>query len=73
MPPYTPVKSKAQARKMFVLAKEGKISEADARGKVRTAPQGLPERVGDRAGKKKKGDRRSAGKRMHARGDRRSR
>lgn len=46
MPPYTPVKSKAQAKKMFVLADEGKISEDDARGKVRAANyKKLPTRV----------------------------
>lgn len=37
MPPYTPVTSKAQSRKLFALAKEGKISVADAKGKTRAA------------------------------------
>jgi hypothetical protein len=46
MPPYKPVKSKAQSRKLFQLAKEGKISEDDARGKTRAAKgKRLPERV----------------------------
>lgn len=50
MPPYKPVKSKAQARKLFVLADEGKISEDDARGKVRAAKgRKLPARVGRRS------------------------
>lgn len=50
MPPFTPVKSKAQARKVFVLADEGKISEDDARGKVRAAKgKKLPNRVPKRA------------------------
>lgn len=46
MPPYTPVTSKAQSRKLFALANRGEISEADARGKTRAAGafSGLPER-----------------------------
>lgn len=35
--PYTPVTSKAQSRKLFALAQEGKISEDDAKGKTRAA------------------------------------
>ncbi len=37
MPPYTKVTSKAQSRKLFALAAEGKISKAEARGKTRAA------------------------------------
>ncbi len=37
MPPYTPVKSKAQSRKLFSLAREGKLSLDDAKGKTRAA------------------------------------
>jgi hypothetical protein len=37
MPPYKPVVSKAQSRKLFALAAEGKISEAEAEGKTRAA------------------------------------
>lgn len=45
MPPYTPVKSKAQSRKLFALANRGEISLEDAKGKTRAAdwPQ-LPAR-----------------------------
>lgn len=39
MPPYTPVVSKAQSRKLFALASEGKISMADAEGKTRAVPK----------------------------------
>jgi hypothetical protein len=35
MPPYKKPTSEAQRRYMFVLARQGKISEADARGKSR--------------------------------------
>lgn len=46
MPPYKAVKSKAQERMMFVLAKEGKMSMADARGKARAAKgKKLPQHV----------------------------
>jgi hypothetical protein len=37
MPPYKAVKSKAQSRKLFALAAQGKISEAEARGKTKAA------------------------------------
>lgn len=37
MPPYTPVTSKAQSRKLFALADRGEISLDDARGKTRAA------------------------------------
>lgn len=37
MPPYKAVKSKAQSKKLFALAHEGKISMAEARGKTRAA------------------------------------
>lgn len=37
MPPYHAVTSKVQSRKLFALAKEGKISEDEARGKTRAA------------------------------------
>jgi hypothetical protein len=46
MPPYNPITSKAQGRKLFVLARQGKLSMADARGKVRAAKgRRLPERA----------------------------
>lgn len=46
MPPYTPVKSKAQSRKLFQLVREGKLSESEARGKTRAANfKKLPQRV----------------------------
>lgn len=46
MPPYEPVKSKAQSRALFALAKRGEVSEEDARGKTRAADfESLPERV----------------------------
>ena len=45
MPPYAPVKSKAQSRKLFALASRGEISDADARGKTRAADfSSLPDR-----------------------------
>ena len=45
MPPYKPVKSKAQSRKLFALANEGKLSLDDAKGKTRAANWGdLPQR-----------------------------
>jgi hypothetical protein len=37
MPPYTPVTSKAQSRKLFVLEKEGKLAPGEAEGKTRAA------------------------------------
>src|SRR5574340_759539 len=40
MPPYKPVKSKAQARKLFALANRGEISEAGARGTDRASAGG---------------------------------
>ena len=49
MPPYEPVKSKSQSRKLFALAREGKISLDDARGKTRAANcQSLPARKAKR-------------------------
>lgn len=51
MPPYTPVTSKAQSRKLFALAERGEISEEDARGKTRAANfKKLPERKGSKRG-----------------------
>lgn len=45
MPPYTPVVSKAQSRKLFALAAEGKVSPADAEGKTKAASwDTLPEK-----------------------------
>lgn len=49
MPPYSPVVSTAQRGKLFELAKEGKISEDEARGKARAAkgkklPRHVPKR-----------------------------
>lgn len=50
MPPYKAAKSKAQERKFFALANEGKMSMADARGKARAAKGSkLPERVKKRS------------------------
>lgn len=47
MPPYKPVTSRAQARKLWALAREGKVSVEDAKGKTGAAAWGkLPERVG---------------------------
>ena len=37
MPPYTPVVSKAQSRKLFELVKVGQMSLADAKGKTKAA------------------------------------
>jgi hypothetical protein len=37
MPPYTPVVSKAQGRKLFSLVRLGEMSATEARGKVRAA------------------------------------
>ena len=49
MPPYTPVVSEAQRRKLFALAGRGEISMAEARGKARAAQgRDLPERVSRR-------------------------
>jgi hypothetical protein len=53
MPPYKPITSKAQGRKLFALADRGEISEDDARGKVRAANfKKLPERKGSPKGKR---------------------
>jgi len=53
MPPYTPVTSKAQSRKLFALASRGEISEEDARGKTRAANwSDLPARKSRRRGRK---------------------
>ena len=46
MPPYTPVVSKRQRRKLFALASRGELSYEEARGKARAAKgKRLPERV----------------------------
>lgn len=37
MPPYTPVTSKAQSRKLFQLVSIGKLSMAEAKGKTEAA------------------------------------
>lgn len=53
MPPYTPVTSKAQSRKLFALANRGEMSEDEARGKTRAANfKRLPERKGSPKGKR---------------------
>lgn len=53
MPPYKPVKSKAQSRKLFALADEGKLSMDDARGKTRAADfKSLPSRVARKGAKR---------------------
>ena len=50
MPPYEPVKSESQRRKLFALANRGEISMADARGKARAAKgKKLPRKVAKRA------------------------
>ena len=48
MPPYVKAKSKAQQRKFFELAKEGKMSLADAKGKAQKGSRfdKMPERKG---------------------------
>ena len=46
MPPYKPVVSKAQSRKLFALANRGEIVMSEARGKTRAAKgTKLPEHV----------------------------
>lgn len=46
MPPYKPVVSKAQSRKLFALAARGELSMSEARGKTRAAKgTKLPEHV----------------------------
>lgn len=47
MPPYKKAKSKAQQRKFFALARRGKMSMKDARGKARKgkAYKKMPNRV----------------------------
>ncbi len=37
MPPYKPVVSKAQSRKLFSLAEQGKLSMDEAKGKTKAA------------------------------------
>ena len=55
MPPYSGVKSKSQGRKLFALVRQGKMSEEEARGKMRAAEgKKLPEHV-EPSKKKKKG------------------
>lgn len=49
MPPYNPVTSKSQSRKLFALANKGEISLDEARGKTRAADfKSLPERKAKR-------------------------
>jgi hypothetical protein len=51
MPPYNPVTSKAQSRKLFALANRGELSMDEARGKTRAANfKSLPERKTPRRG-----------------------
>lgn len=46
MPPYKPNASKAQQRKKFSLASQGKMSMADAEGSARASRgKSLPEHV----------------------------
>lgn len=53
MPPYTPVKSKAQSRALFAKANRGELSIEDAKGKTRAADfQSLPERITAKRGKR---------------------
>ena len=54
MPPYKPVTSKAQSRKLFELAREGKIFLAEAKGKTKAANWGsLPVHVKKHGGARK--------------------
>lgn len=47
MPPYKAVVSRAQERKLFALAHEGKLPMSEAEGKAHAAKgQHLPEHVG---------------------------
>ena len=49
MPPYKPVVSDAQRRKLFALANRGEMSMDEARGKARAAKgRKLPKYVGHR-------------------------
>lgn len=51
MPPYNPVTSKAQSRKLFALANRGEMRMDEARGKTRSADfSSLPERTSKRRG-----------------------
>ena len=46
MPPYTPVKSKAQSRLLFAKSRRGELPLDEARGKTRAANwKKLPQRV----------------------------
>lgn len=46
MPPYKAVTSRAQSRKLFALAREGKLSLDEAKGKTRAADwKALPSRA----------------------------
>jgi len=46
MPPYKPVVSKSQSRKLFALAERGEIAMSEAKGKTRAAKgTKLPEHV----------------------------
>jgi hypothetical protein len=52
MPPYQPVVSNAQRRKLFALASHGEISMDEAEGKARAAKgKKLPERVRRKRGR----------------------
>lgn len=58
MPPYRPVVSKAQSRKLFALANRGELSMDEARGKTRAAKGvHLPERISRRVKRGKPGRR----------------
>lgn len=58
MPPYKPVVSNAQRRKLFALANRGEISHDEAEGKARAAMgRSLPERVAKPAGGKRRASR----------------
>lgn len=64
MPPYTPVKSKAQSRALFAKANRGELSMEDAKGKTRAADfQSLPERMHGRPTGAKRGKRAAARRR----------
>ena len=58
MPPYVGVKSRSQSRKLFSLARDGKLSLDDAKGKTRAANfSSLPQR---KVKKGRRGPKRSA-------------
>lgn len=58
MPPYKPVVSNAQRRRLFAKANRGEIAMSEAEGKARAAKgRSLPERVSKPAGGKRRASR----------------